>query len=54
MYLRLYALSYVPATIDLLSIRQQDPFHDGVDLQDLMSIVSIMIKDTWVMESRPL
>lgn len=44
MYLRLCALLYVPATIDLLSIRQHDPFRDGAHLQDIMSIVLIMIK----------
>lgn len=43
MYLILYALLDVPATIDLLSFRWQDPFHDRVNLHDLMSIVLIMI-----------
>lgn len=44
MYLIFCALLYVPATIDSLSIRWQDPSHDGVNLHDLMSIVLIMMK----------
>lgn len=44
MYLMLFAHLYAPATIDLLSIRWQDPFHDGVNLHSLMSIVLIMMK----------